>query len=252
LRDYLPEDGTYTDLYLRPEWEPFGLRIFVPSDRRIEFYPEIIPNDITAQKLAEALLGDLSRERAEWVILAVPDPGGGVSVCRLPISAFEPLVGRVEWHCAIAAEITAAAVDTKADEARARMEDGIESAFRAAADTHLIARLEQQRKLLESEAGRLRKEAETRRQRLSELRAAVEASDQFMAGAVAELDRCRAGVAAIVDRLQESAAGIGQLQAAAREMEVLSAQIQQLARDAAETRRLIQEARRPAARSPRR
>jgi hypothetical protein len=100
LRDYRPTEGGVVAFDLLPEWAEYRLYVFVPQGQWLSLYPEMTPNESTAQKLAGALMPS-GEERSRWCVLLTRSPGGRIQVCRLRIEKFCQLVESFEWTCSL-------------------------------------------------------------------------------------------------------------------------------------------------------
>ncbi|HEX3045581.1 MAG TPA: hypothetical protein VHY08_12555 [Bacillota bacterium] len=90
---------TAEKFYLVQEWLKYDLRIFIPQGKRLQLYPELFPNSVTADKLANALLQETRSERSQWLILLTQKPGESVAFFCLRIANFRPFVDSFEWAC---------------------------------------------------------------------------------------------------------------------------------------------------------
>ena len=86
------------------EWaeDNYNLRLFIPYDKHLEFYPHIVPSETAAKKIAAAILpgsqngGD---PRDEWCAIVLPGTSEdcGIRCIQLQRSAFRPLDEAFSW-----------------------------------------------------------------------------------------------------------------------------------------------------------
>lgn len=103
LLDYGRQASARFDL--SADWaDPHELRLFLPRDRQLEFYPHIEPSPLAAKKIAAAVLPPASEggdPRDEWCALVLPGVGelDPVRCVHLRLADFRPLSEAFAWDC---------------------------------------------------------------------------------------------------------------------------------------------------------
>ena len=100
LREYGNIRGDMRQYEILNEWATRDLRVFVPLEEHLELYPNFPVNDDTADKLAQALLGDTAsgrEERRDWCFLLDQRQDTKMRTILLPRDGFQPLVEAEKW-----------------------------------------------------------------------------------------------------------------------------------------------------------
>ncbi len=126
LRPYRPDRGRFVSFHVLPEWQAFGLRVFVPADQSLELFPSLAPGPTAAAKLAIAL--GLSPV-AEWAALLIPGERGRVRPILLHLPDMRPLLGAFDWDCRLDAAVGLTAATRVSASAAERMRSTLEEQF---------------------------------------------------------------------------------------------------------------------------
>jgi hypothetical protein len=117
LRAYRPRSGQNVSYEMAPEWVPFGLRLFLPSDsgrKRIRLYPRLRPCELAAEALAKAFgLPESRNERTQWGAILQQCDGTQVRSWPFSVSEFRPLMSSIDWQCNLEVRVSPKIVHDK-------------------------------------------------------------------------------------------------------------------------------------------